>query len=112
MHSSLAHDRHEWQDEGVVHPNQRANTAMPTRSERLTLLWTTRSELRDVVASVDGSLAPAVTSLTDDELAAIAVRVRERYFALWHPSISRAVPPEDVLVRRAAIRFGDAFMLD
>jgi PAS domain-containing protein len=112
MQSCLAHGRREWQDDGVVHPNQPADTGSSVDTEVFTLLWTTRSELRDVAARVDESLAAAVASLTEDQLAAVASRVRERYFALWQPAISRAVQPEDLLVRRAAIRFGDAFRLN
>jgi PAS domain S-box-containing protein len=112
MHSCLPLDRRRWQDEGVVHPNQPADAGSSADADVLTLLWTTRAELREVAARADGTLAEAALSLTDEELAAIAARVRERYFGLWHPAISRAVRPEDLLVRRAAIRFGDAFRLN
>ena len=96
----------------MVHPNQPADSHTSGRADVLTLLWTTRSELREVAMRADTMLADAAASLTDEELAAIAARVQERYFALWHPAISRAVLPEDLLVRRAAIRFGDAFRLN
>jgi PAS domain S-box-containing protein len=112
MQSFLAHDRRRWQDDGVVHPNQRCDGHMSDDVGTLTLLWTTRSEIADAAALVDEQLAVAARGLTTDELAAMAARVRERYFALWHPAISQAVLPGDLLVKRAAARFADAFRPD